>query len=48
LADGLHPPVHSFLEDAGAVPVAFPETWPFVNVNTPLDLAFAEQKLGKR
>lgn len=45
LAEGLHPPVRHVLDDARAVWVEFPDDAPFLNINTPEDLALAEARL---
>jgi len=47
LADGLHPPAHTLLTDAGAVQVAFQDEAAFLNINTPEDFAEAERRLKK-
>jgi molybdopterin-guanine dinucleotide biosynthesis protein A len=48
LADGLHPPAHQVLTDAGAVETIFPDAAAFLNVNTTADLAEAERRLALR
>jgi molybdopterin-guanine dinucleotide biosynthesis protein A len=48
LADGLHPPAHQVLTDAGAAQIAFPDAAGFLNVNTTADLAEAERRLALR
>ena len=45
LANGLHPPVHQMLSDAGAAIVDFPDDEAFLNINSPDDLTRAALRL---
>jgi molybdopterin-guanine dinucleotide biosynthesis protein A len=48
LADGLHPPVHQILLDAGAAQARFDDDSAFININTTADLAEAERLSAAR
>jgi molybdopterin-guanine dinucleotide biosynthesis protein A len=48
LAEGMHPPVHQILIDAGAVQAPFDEDSAFLNVNTSEDMAEAERLWARR
>lgn len=47
LAHGEHPPVRHLLLEAAAVEVSFDDARAFANLNTPQDLALAEQRLDR-